>query len=389
MSWTAYNLGTFTIGYSTFDSGDVLGVAPSDLTFTGAHDDISALVRGYTFSRGRGTAPGQMNPSSGSITFVDRDGIFNAADPSGPLAAVLADRLHPVRLIEKYNGIEYPQFWGWARVPSYQPGPRKNIATLQLVDIWYWLTRAKPVIASTGLTTTGAAFNLLLDAIGWPKNQRIIDAGDPIPDFFADGSNTADSIVSSLLEPEGGTFWQDAVGNAVYRDRTWPARIYSSGTIVDEMSQLQLVAPQDDVINRVILTRPQTSHVSTVFDTNVADKIGYNDLTFESSYFASDAAQDGRAQAILFQQKQARVGADNFQLDNRSDSQFTQLLSRDLMDRVTIEEASGGTDTEAIVYGITKTRDESTLSGQWQLRGAGQHAFTIGYSVLDGTDVLI
>jgi hypothetical protein len=386
VSWNGYVLGQFTIGFSTIGGTDALGNAPSDQTFTGLYDDVSKQCRGYSFTRGRGTNPGEMQPGSGSLEIDDNLGVLNPANPTGPLYGVLSDRLHPCVIRHVYNGVTYPRFWGWARTPIYKPGTRKGRVTVQLVDMWYWLNRANPVIASTGATTTGAAISLVLDAVGWPKNQRIIDAGDDIPGFSADGSVSAQQLVVNLVQSETGTMWQDAVGNAVYRDRTYRITRTSQATIADVMHGLQPTGDISDVFNRVQITRTQSGHVATAQDAIVAARIGYNDLAFDSPYFTSDVLTDQRADWILSQRKQTRPPADDFTIDNRTPALLTEILQRDLVDRITVTESATHTAGDWHVDGMTETlAEDGTLTSQRQLSMASTlNAFRIGISALDG-----
>src|SRR5437016_9899 len=53
VSWSAYNIGLLTFDSSLFDGSDVFAVSPTDATFEGIYDDLSAIFDGYTASRGR------------------------------------------------------------------------------------------------------------------------------------------------------------------------------------------------------------------------------------------------------------------------------------------------------------------------------------------------
>lgn len=388
-SWGTPNLGAFVIGSSLIGGTDTLQVSPDDPTFHGTYDDISAAVRGYTITRGRGTNLGEMQEGSASIQMDDPLKVFNPADPAGPLYNVLDDRLHPVRLIQSYNGVAYPRFWGWARAPVYTPGTRKGTLTLDCVDMWYWLDRVNPIIPSTGPTTTGAALGLILNAAGWPALQRILDTGDNLPDFSADGSLAATQIVTNLLQSEGGAMWQDVVGNAVYRDRLYRLTRTSLTTLTDEISGFQPTGSQDDVYNQIIITRTQTGHVSTATNTISTDKIGFNTLSFESAYFVSDAAQDARALWILQQESLTRSPAYNLTIDSRDDFQMTQLLARDLVDRVTVDEDAGDSLGDYHLDGLTETgADDGSISVAYTASAVSTiKPFQIGLSTIGGTDV--
>jgi hypothetical protein len=89
--------------------------------------------------------------------------------------------------------------------------------------------------------------------------------------------------------------------------------------------------------------------------------------------------------------KQTRPPADDFTIDNRTPALLTEILSRDLVDRITVTESATHSSGDWHVDGITETLSEDgTLTSQRQLGAAsGARAFQIGISTIGGPDILV
>lgn len=219
VGWTAAYDGLFLIGSSLIGSTDVLG---SSITspITGADSDISDRVVSFSTDRGAVATFAGAEAGGGAITLRDPEGDFNPANELSPIADVIDERLHPIRLEMSFESVDRPLFAGWIRRITGQPSNRLSTASFELVDLFYWLDTLYPTIASTGSTTTGAVIGLILDEIGWGEpSGRDLNVGDIIADFSADGTETALSLIRGLLEAERGHFWITPGGVATYRSR--------------------------------------------------------------------------------------------------------------------------------------------------------------------------
>lgn len=343
VSWGAYNVGLLTFDRSTFSGTDVFGVSPLDATFGGTYDDVSTRLDQIEVTRGRSNNLDTMLAGSANVDLRDPTGIFNPANAAGPLYGQLEDRLHPIKLVGTFLGVQYGLFYGWVRRFNWQPSGRRGITRLECVDLFYWLDRATPVITSTGATTTGAAIGKILDAIGaTDTGMRDLDAGDNIPDFSADGTKTALQLIQGLLEAERGVFFVAGTGKATYRSRNSRLTKTSSYTFVDTFTGAEPGVDWDQAFDRVTVKRTQNAFIATAFDSAVIAKVGYNDLpTITTPYLSTDQQALDLAAWILSQNNSAKPPTRDFTIDNRDPNLLIQALSRELIDRITATSARG------------------------------------------------
>lgn len=371
-SWNAYNVGIFTFDTSTFDGIDTFGVSPFDTHFTGPNDDISSLFDQAHVFRGRGTGRDIVRAGSCTITLRDPDGLCNPENPSSPLYGELEDRLHPIRLRGKYAGTSYGIFYGWIRRSIWQPQRRRGTSELECVDLFWWLDRANPVIASTGPTTTGAAIGLILDSVGWVDPlARALDTGDAIPDFSADGSKTALQMIGDLLEAERGAFYINGQGVATYRSRLSRLTMSSLATLTNTMRDLGPGVDFEEVDSRVRVRRTQTTYLAEAVDDEARRKVGYSDYDFETSYLQSDTQADDLAHWLVAQLKLPRQPIYQLTIDNREPALLTQILARDLVDRITVNAVRGSIGGDFHIDQIDETITQQGHSAQWLVSRAG------------------
>lgn len=394
VSWLAYNLGLFTIGTSTLSGTDVFGTSPLDSTFNGTYDNVSTRLADATVSRGRDNNLDVLLAGNANIDLRDPTGIYNPENTAGPLYGQLEDRLHPVKLTATYAGTTYGLFYGWVRKFHWQPQGRRGITQLECVDLFYWLDRARPVIASTGATTTGAAIGKILDAVGaTDPGMRNLSVGDNIPDFSADGSKSGLELIRALLDAERGLFYIDGSGVATYVSRIARITAASLATIADKMSDLQPGVDTDQAYTRITVVRTQSGYKAIAYDSVGVSKWGYNDLPeIDTAYLLSDAQTDQLSIWVLNQNLSARPPVRDFQLDNREAALLTQLLARKLVDRVTVTDSRGGNNGDFYI-----DRADHSINGRsgrhacrWLLsKRSGPAPFVIGTSTLSGGDVLV
>lgn len=293
----------------------------------------------------------------------------------GVLYGQLEDRLHPIKLQSTYSTVKYPRFYGWVDQLTWEPSGRRGITQLHCIDLFYWLDRAMPVIASTGPTTTGAAIGKVLDSIGATDiAMRDLDVGDAIPDFSADGSISGLQIIANLLDAERGVFFVAGTGKGTYRSRLSRLTKTSSATITDHMNAMANGVDFNQAQTRVTVTRTQDSYKSiATADAVTLGKIGYVDAPeISTAYLNSDAQADQLAAWVLSQVKTPRPPMYDFAIDNREDALLAQILQRELIDRITVHAARGGTIGDYYIDSLTETIDRATAShtAEWLLSRA-------------------
>lgn len=387
ISWSAFAQGAFIIGTSVLGGPDTIGVSPFDSDFTGPYDNVSQQVQRIRIERGRSDTLATMLQGSGELTLRDPEGIYNPHNASGPLYAVLADRLHPCRIRAKFAGQTYGCFYGWTRVIRDKIAARGGFAELELVDLFYWLQRARPVIASTGQTTTGAAIGKILDAIGLiDPTARQLATGDTIPDFSADGSQTALELIEALLEAERGIFYSDGFGRAVYKSRHTRYQTASVGTIANEMRAMAPGISADTVRNGASVTRVGGVEQKAI-DQASRDRWGDSDWSpIESPYLVSDSQAAGLASYLVGLTKSPRSPIYGLEFDNRTSALLTQILARELSDVVTATEGETGTAGDFVLERLAINVEDARTSASWLLsKFLPLSPFTIGVSKLGST----
>lgn len=400
VAWDAYSTGIFTFDVSEFDGTDTLGVSPFDFRFTGENDDLSAMFDGGDVTRGEANAAVGGSAAAGSATFElrDPDGLCNPDNALSPLAGMLADRLHPVRLRSKFDDVWHGIYFGWVRRSVWEPQGRRGVSRLECVDLFWWLERAEPVITATGITTTGAAIGRILDAIGWtdPALRDLAD-GDTIPDFSSDGKKNALQLIRDLLETERGVFYINGDGVATYRDRASRALVgsvsisgFAAGTIQNTMRAISPGVDFENAVTRVTVNRTQTAFQAVAVDDDAQRKIGFSDLSIDTPYLLSDTQATDLATWLLSQLKTAQQPLYDLTIDNRDASLLDQILNREIGDRITVSAVRGNTLLDGYIDQLTHRITRTRHTGAWTLsRATIGTAFTFDVSEFDGEDVLV
>ena len=373
IGWNAYNVGLLSFDHSLFDGPEVFGISPMDTIFGGTYDDVSARLKRATTARGRSNNLDVMLAGDATFDLRDPDGIFNPENVSGPLYGILEDRLHPVRWEGMTAGSSYSGlFTGWASRFTWQPNGRKGITQVECVDASYWLERVNPIIVGTGPTTTGAAIGLILDAAGLTDMaMRDLDAGDAIPDFYADGSKTGLQLIQELLEAERGVFFIAGTGKATFRSRI--ARLVKTSvfTLADRMRAMASGVDFDSAKTRVRVSRVDGLGAIT-YTAEAAStggdwqRIGYNDLPeIQTTYLASDAQADMLAAWILPQVSSPSPPLYGVEIDNRDLDLLQQILTRELVDKITATAVKGGTAGDYHIDRIEHNYESGKHSVSW------------------------
>lgn len=149
----------------------------------------------------------------------------------------------PVKFDVELDGETYTLYRGYS--DEYSPQPDRLASTVQITanDVLGIIEKKR---VSTGLhqgITTGQAVSVVLDTIGWPTRQRVIDPGLGVLPFFWAESDNALSVLLDLVNSEGppALLYVDSIGRIVFKDRSHrlvsPRSIASQMTITDnEMS---------------------------------------------------------------------------------------------------------------------------------------------------------
>jgi hypothetical protein len=390
LSLVGDNTGVFAFDSSLFDGTDVFGG-----TFGGdALDDITADVMEASGHRGRSSDLSGIEMGAMSLVLRDPTGKYN---PRGTQEPGL--RIKPMRRLRcrlSYLGTTEGRFSGFIRRAWHDPSKSVQRSYIEAVDLFTWLQRVNPVIASTGSTTVGAAIGLILDAAEWTDaTLRDLDTGSSIPDFSADGTKNALQLVADLLAADLGLFWVDRNGVVTYRDKDhrWGAG-YSSVTLSGDLVSGALPGVDGErIVNTQTVTRaggePQTATDEDSIATH-GPRVGNQ---VNTPYLAEDSHAEALAQLLVALQRDEYDEARALTLHNRDATAIGHQMALEFGDHVSLTASTDGR-IQAAEGGVTRI--------DWRLDLAGRHdtvnltiqervltGFAFDESLFDGDDVFL
>lgn len=246
-------------------------------------------------------------------------------------------------------------FYGFLRDYEHDPDLNVRKSALNAVDFFEWLAQIKPVIASTGPITEGAALGLILDAAQWTDpTLRDLDDGGTLADFSADGTQSGIDLIAGIVQISLGLFF--VKGSGVVRYLSRETRFTPSDPVATlDGSLITGVKPRksvDQVKNRITVTRTGGVAQEAVDDES-RRKYGYRDASpITSPYFTTDDEALALAQLFVLLYGTPRSPVYACTLINRDDESILLQLTLEIGDRVVVQEASGGTDVEGEIVGI-------------------------------------
>jgi hypothetical protein len=314
-----------------------------------------------------------------------------------------------------YNGVVYPVFYGFVRTVEYDPGIKVGQAKIELVDLFSWLDTPRlddqggaplPVIPRVMNVTTGQAIGLILDSVGWiDASMRSLDAGDTLPYFEALGDQTPLQLISDLVTANGGTFYIDASGRAVFEDRNtrWFREAYAS--IVNTMQAITPSTSSDNITNiwngsRVYeVMDDETGDISTATGPvqtaqDPASRREYGDLSqdIQSKYWPDDTFVEGAMEWRLLQTRDPVSPIWNLGLDNRDDVQMLAICEAELLRRIHVSEARTGTNGDYFLEQIAHQASRADRSHRCSMilseRKAAMQPFRLDVDTIGGTSII-
>jgi hypothetical protein len=225
---------------------------------------------------------------------------------------------------------------------------------------------------ATASTTTGARIGQLLDAIDFndPSLRRggiatdgsrntDLDTGDSITVSSAAGDKSALQMIEELLTAERGVFYIAGDGSATYEERDSRAhRTSSSATITDAAIKSNPGFQLDRLINRQTVSRidPATGNATGTPQTasNATSTALYgvsSGPSISSQYLSSDAQAISLASYIVSLRSDFQTPV-VVELDGGDATALTQQLTRELQDRVTVNDTVAGTSGDYIIEAV-------------------------------------
>lgn len=406
VGWDGRNAGVFRIGVSTIAPNnpgswtgyDRIGYGYTPNFGSTIYDNITNQDANHkthdgSIRRGRSDDLGPIQAGSVDIEIVDTDGRFNPKSTGSPLNGKVKSA-RPVKVeMSVDDGASWKlRFYGWS--DEHKSDPRNKRSFIHASDmIEAILANEYPVIPSMGSTTVGAAIGAVLDWCEWSNpTMRSIAAGDQIPDFTADGSKTARSLVEELIVIDpGGAFFQDVDGVVVYEPRYVKAAKAVSSTLNNEMIAIAPGQRLRDVVNvQGVLREAEGAELQTAEDPASRGEYGRRQGSqINTLYLNTDPEARALAAEIV------RLRADGIDaiyalpLANKNAALLDILANRDLQDRVSLIESLHGTSDEYIIESIEeRVSDGGTIHRtSWKCSDAPDTVpFRVGVSLIAPDD---
>lgn len=393
-NWDGDLTGVFLLDVSLLDSTtDLLGG-----TFGGnAFDDMTADVKSIHIERGRSSDLSSVEMGKCTLVLKDETGKYNPKNPDSDLAGFLVP-MRPVRVratnANVNSGNPVGLFYGFTRRITHNPQKNVKETRIECVDFFTWLSRVKPVIASTGSITAGDAIGLILDAAEWDDpTLRALDDGGTLPDFSADGTKTGLVLIQEIAAIDLGFPFVDGDGVVTYydRDRRWKSQAAVDTFTQDHMANAEPSTDGERIVNRQSVTR-EGSTAQTATDDTSRRAYGYSDGTpITSDLLETDLHAEHLAEMLVAIQKDPANPAHTLTLWNNDDTSIDKQLTRELGDYVDVAETVAGTSFSGTIDHLTvdiysggKMHAVDYMVTERNITG-----FTLDTSTLDGTDVLI
>ena len=368
---------TYTVELATAD-----GANPS--TFT----DITAYVQSVAITRGRDDVLSQVQTGTARVTLINEDGRFSPGYSLSPLYGNVAT-MRAVRIRGTYAAVQYDLYYGYIQSITPVPTPSVRTCTLDLADGFAWLDLAVTT-PTYSLVTTGTSIGVALDSASWPAGLRDLATGQStITPSYADQS-VLSQIQGIGIDNEAGLVYMSGAGKVVFQDRHTRLKTpytVSQGTFTDTDALVDVAAerPVRDIANEVKVTHATGS--VTVSDATSQAAKGPRRLAINAGFLDASTAAD-RASWTLSTKKDEQDRPVIGIVGNASGTLMTQVLARDLSDRVTITDAGAKTGINAAFH-IERIEHSISNGGtlhtvRWQLSPADASGFwALDVSALD------
>lgn len=191
--------------------------------FGGLYDDISEYVLSADWQMGRDYASeltGRAVAGSALIKVTNLAGFFSSFHQYSPIFGNILPGRH-VRITTTWEAVKRVQWHGFldSIVPeSHLAGA--HTATIRAVGPLGYIADKKCSVAMQTEITTGAAIELVLDAIGWPAGSRLIDAGQTTMArwWVREGTGALEAL-RELEATECGFLRESKDGYIIFEDR--------------------------------------------------------------------------------------------------------------------------------------------------------------------------
>lgn len=339
--------------------------------------DVTPWLQSFTFTRGATRVEGPIlryEAGTASIVLSNLDGRFNPVNPAGPYVSAGRTQVRPmvpVRIRTSYAGVYYDQWRGFA--DGWQLnylGPEHSSVTLTATDAQKVLTshaRTELPVAVGAGELPGARVNRILDSVGWPARDRLIETGQTRLAATTMGGDAWSELLL-VQDTEIGEIFVDPSGKVVFRGRysvltripsITPQAVFGSDVSGGELYFADAVPQFDDDNVRNIMRITREGGVQQEVS-DPASIVDFLEKTYERSglLLQSDLEALDYGRYLLSQSKDAELRFGQIVVDPRAapDDLFPQCFGRDYGDRVTIRKRDPNVpliEQDVLIRGVT------------------------------------
>lgn len=300
--------------------------------------------------------------------------------------------MRPLRVRATYGGTTYSLFYGFVTRIEHNPDPNAHETVIEATDLFLWLDRSMATISTKTSNTVSQLIGELLDASKWVGDSwRNLEAGgDTISSWSAAGDVSHLREIQDLLTTDLGLFFIAGDGRATYIARnTYLANGALDATYTDSMmGQLRPGVSVDGIVNSQTVTKTGGT-AQTALNDESRGLYGYSYGTaIDSANLVDDTHAYNLAWFLVGLHGSPQEPVKRVRLVNSTADNLTQILSREIGDRVRLTETRTGSDVTGIIEQISHEIAGSSHAWQAVVRARAANVFTLDYSLLSGTDIL-
>lgn len=325
------------------DHFSAAATAPTTVTWT----DVTADLRSLSFAYGRQYELDRMEALTGTSLLADGKRDYDPANTLSPHYPNVIP-LRQIRGRVVLDGASYPLFKGfierWESQWSLDQVNEYAEVQVTFVDGFEPLGLAA-MLGAIPAGTSGASIASLLTHANWPTPARRLDNGVfNIGAITMDGSTPILSYIQKVADGEGGIFFIDAAGNAVFHDKNHRTATFTSNTSQATFSDSEDGGlPYSDLV-------PSKDKDQIVNDWHVTDGAGgdheASDTASINTYFrrtqtldtflsAADAATVAADRLAATKDPGYRIDSIELTLTDILET-WQQALGRGISDRITV-----------------------------------------------------
>lgn len=208
----------------------------NDGSFAGANDDVTADVRaapGLSMTRGRDGIRQLSPPNAGQLDaeLDNQSRDYSYENSSSPLVGDLLPG-RPIRVRATYSSTTYNLWRGFLDDLLQHPEPMRLSVGIPSLGPLSKLAGKTVSTALYSSITTDVAIGHILDAVGWPAGDRVLDTGKTTLDWWWLQEQDAFEAARQLLNTEGpgAALYEDGQGRIVFESRHYRITTTRSNT---------------------------------------------------------------------------------------------------------------------------------------------------------------